>query len=579
MSYVQTQKTTLSGSGVTATDTTIILSSFKLPDGATTITMSDFGTTGFGTLEAGTSREESISFTGITQNANGTATLTGVTRGLRLVSPYDEVSANKFAHAGGSTFTITNTSAFYSGSFANPQTAQTVSGQWTYTTLPESAVTPTGADDLTNKAYVDSVVNGGAVSYERLVVTGNAGETVAAGDVIYFDEADQEWKKADADVAYENKYVGIAQGAGTDGASISGGILLFGTDENQTSLTPGADYYISTTTGELTSTEPANGYFVGKAKNATTLIVSAKDVTSPNSFIDTSAGAADSGKGVKLNADGKLDSSFGVSFEFGDGSDGDVTISSPTTLTRDMYYDNLTVNDTLTTDGYRIFVKGTLDGTGTIDWGTPNNASITTGGDSSGSGPLVTTAGGNGNSTGNQPSAGAACNVGTAGSAGSDGDWAGSSGAAGSTLTKGYGNLLQLSSIAAMGMNITPGYTFESLKNGAGGGGGTGTSNGVTSGGGGASGGTIVIFAKTWAGTFGIQSIGGDGANGTASGGDWGGGGAGGNGGIVITVYGTKTWTGSYTLTGGAAGIGGNGTPATASSSGTSYEIQIGSLI
>ena len=59
-----------------------------------------------------------------------------------------------------------------------------------------------------------------------------------------------------------------------------------------------------------------------------------------------------------------------ITGNFGDGSDGDVTISTPTTLTRDMYYDNLVVTDTLTTNGYRIFVKDTISGAGTIK--TPN---------------------------------------------------------------------------------------------------------------------------------------------------------------------------------------------------------------
>jgi hypothetical protein len=55
---------------------------------------------------------------------------------------------------------------------------------------------------------------------------------------------------------------------------------------------------------------------------------------------------------------------------FGDGSDGDVTISADTTLSSDMYYNNLTINTTkiLNTGGYRIFVKETLtiNGTGKI---------------------------------------------------------------------------------------------------------------------------------------------------------------------------------------------------------------------
>lgn len=47
---------------------------------------------------------------------------------------------------------------------------------------------------------------------------------------------------------------------------------------------------------------------------------------------------------------------------YGDGTDGDVTISSNTTLTSDMYYDNLTIdtNSVLNTGGYRIFVINVL---------------------------------------------------------------------------------------------------------------------------------------------------------------------------------------------------------------------------
>ena len=54
-------------------------------------------------------------------------------------------------------------------------------------------------------------------------------------------------------------------------------------------------------------------------------------------------------------------------YYFGDGSDGDVTISSNTSLTRDMYYNNLTVNTTFTLDPawYAIYVLWTLTLTGT----------------------------------------------------------------------------------------------------------------------------------------------------------------------------------------------------------------------
>lgn len=55
---------------------------------------------------------------------------------------------------------------------------------------------------------------------------------------------------------------------------------------------------------------------------------------------------------------------------FWDGADGDVTINSwTTTLTRDMYYNNLTITSpwVLNPAGYRVFVKWTIAGTGTIN--------------------------------------------------------------------------------------------------------------------------------------------------------------------------------------------------------------------
>ena len=58
---------------------------------------------------------------------------------------------------------------------------------------------------------------------------------------------------------------------------------------------------------------------------------------------------------------------------YGDGSDGDVVITgNPTTLTSDMYYNNLTINSGafLLTNGFRVFVKNTLTINGAIGLGT-----------------------------------------------------------------------------------------------------------------------------------------------------------------------------------------------------------------
>ena len=139
-------------------------------------------------------------------------------------------------------------------------------------------------------------------------------------------------------------------------------------------------------------------------------------------------------------------------FNFGDGSDGNVTISSPTTLTRDMYYNNLTVNSTLTTGGWRIYVAGTLSGNGTIDWGTGaagGNASGQTGGTGASavsSGHFRNSAGGNGATANNgggtggtSPTSSTATNLGI-GSAGQTGGNGGNGGVGGSAGNGGAGS-------------------------------------------------------------------------------------------------------------------------------------------
>lgn len=271
--FVQAQKFRLAGSGVTSSATSIILQSFKLPDGSTTITLSNFGDIGFMTLEPGTSREEQISFTGVTQNADGTATLTGVTRGLRFVSPYDEVSANKKSHAGGSIAVISNTAAFYNELGAKDND-ETISGLYTFTQFPQKSgsTTPTAAAELASKAYVDSVVAGSA-NYDQNVVSGVAGETLAAGNLVYFKTSDGRWWLTDADTAstVDGVILGFAQGAATAGNAVN--IVIGGIDKNQSGLTAGTTYYASNTGGALSSSAGTTERVVGKALTTTQIIL------------------------------------------------------------------------------------------------------------------------------------------------------------------------------------------------------------------------------------------------------------------------------------------------------------------
>ncbi len=111
--FAQLQKYYISGAGVVAGATSFTLRSMKDIDGNTLTMSAVFGTKGFGTIEPGNgTQEEQISFTGLTNNANGTVTLTGVSS-VTFVYPYTETSGLAKTHPGSATFVISNTSGFY----------------------------------------------------------------------------------------------------------------------------------------------------------------------------------------------------------------------------------------------------------------------------------------------------------------------------------------------------------------------------------------------------------------------------------------------------------------------------------
>jgi hypothetical protein len=158
--YFQTQPTTLAGAGAGIGDTSIILQSFIDIEGAL-IAMTDFGTIAFGTIEPGGVNEEQISFAGITQNGNGTATLTTV-KTVLFKYPYTQTSGLAKTHAGGTSFVISNTAGFYD-KFVAKDDDETITGVHTYTQFP---VTPSSAPttdyQISNKKYVDDAVVAGA---------------------------------------------------------------------------------------------------------------------------------------------------------------------------------------------------------------------------------------------------------------------------------------------------------------------------------------------------------------------------------------------------------------------------------
>lgn len=126
---------------------------------------------------------ESISFTGITTNSDGTKTLTGVKTVLAQY-PYTETSGLALSHSIGSLFRLSNTAGFYND-FANKENAEIIENIWTYNQFPivsSSTALPDANGEFATKYYVDTVGAGGFTSVniatnEGLKVFGTSPET------------------------------------------------------------------------------------------------------------------------------------------------------------------------------------------------------------------------------------------------------------------------------------------------------------------------------------------------------------------------------------------------------------------
>lgn len=158
------------GSSISSTQTTILLSSFKVPVVGTSITMTTMNTSiAYGTLAPGTSQAELISFTGVTQNANGTATLTGVTRGLDKEYPYTESTSFKQPHAGQTIFILSDAPQVFN-EYPAKRNDETITGKFTFPTSGTASAAvagvvyaaPTADNELATKKYVDDTASFGA---------------------------------------------------------------------------------------------------------------------------------------------------------------------------------------------------------------------------------------------------------------------------------------------------------------------------------------------------------------------------------------------------------------------------------
>lgn len=151
--YVQSPTLYLSGAGCIVGATSVTLTSLVDIYG-NVLTMADFGAIGYGTFEPDTTNSEAFTFTGVTANANGTYTLTGV-KTILAKSPYTQTSGIVRNHSGGTKVVITDNVGFWN-TFGNKTNDETLTGRW------GTAVAPLAGNDLVNKTYADGLAIAGA---------------------------------------------------------------------------------------------------------------------------------------------------------------------------------------------------------------------------------------------------------------------------------------------------------------------------------------------------------------------------------------------------------------------------------
>lgn len=152
--------------GLSSSATTARITPYPKDLDGVKLTFADFGTLPTFTVDPKISGyEEIVSFTGMTDNGDNTATLTGLSRDLTSKYPYVTTGTGR-THGAGATVVFSNNPQMY-GRFAAPENDITVTGTWIYSKLPTFSIAPTSGTDGVNKTYADALsMQGGATSTE-----------------------------------------------------------------------------------------------------------------------------------------------------------------------------------------------------------------------------------------------------------------------------------------------------------------------------------------------------------------------------------------------------------------------------
>ena len=179
--YVQAPSLYLAGSGTIIGATSITLEELKDIYGNAITSITPFGDKGYITLEPDTSNEEAATFTGVTVNANGTVTLTGI-KTILAQTPYTETSGLVRSHAGSSLVVVTDNVAFWN-TFANKTNDNTFTGNNTFSNkVAVGAVTSSDLGYAATVDYANNLVAAGAA--DASTTTKGLNRMSASSDVV-----------------------------------------------------------------------------------------------------------------------------------------------------------------------------------------------------------------------------------------------------------------------------------------------------------------------------------------------------------------------------------------------------------
>jgi hypothetical protein len=248
-------RTTLVQSMTTSSSAIEVLS-ILTPDGHT-LTMDDFGTTGYIVLEPNTIRMEIVAFTGITGSS-----FTGLTRGLAFYgTDTSSVTANKKVHPFGCEVAITNVHYFYidNGDVTGPLSA-TDEDIAVFDTATGKKIKDSGVK-LSTKANLDNPTFTTKVTTPAIKITTGAG----ANKVLTSDGS--------GDATWETPSVGSGTVTKVSVVTADGISGTVATDTTTPAITLALGNIVPTTVNELTLAKQAVGFTVAGGTTSKTLTV------------------------------------------------------------------------------------------------------------------------------------------------------------------------------------------------------------------------------------------------------------------------------------------------------------------